>query len=93
MRFPPAGDGRAQADPANQERAESAKLTEQVKLLVKTEQRLYRSQNELDYQLTRIRALGTFSLATSIADDPGTILDRGVKLIAESFLVDVVAAR
>ena len=73
-------------------RSENAALNEQVKLLVQTEQRLYRSQNELDAQLHRIRALAGFALETSHLESPSQILARGLHVIAGTFAVEWIGA-
>ncbi len=73
-------------------RSENAALNEQVKLLVQTEQRLYRSQNELDAQLQRIRALAGFSLETSHLESPSQILARGLQVIGTTFAVEWIGA-
>ena len=44
-------------------RTENRALDEQVKLLVQTEQRFYRSQAQLDGQLVRLERLAAFALA------------------------------
>ena len=54
--------------------SENAALNEQVKLLVQTARRLYRSQNELDAQLHRIRALAGFTLGGIGTATSGAIL-------------------
>lgn len=73
-------------------RAEHAQLAEQVKLLVRTEQRLYRSQNELDVQLLRLRALARFSLDSTVDESADDVLLRALRLLSEGFAVDCVAA-
>ncbi len=73
-------------------REENAALNEQVKLLVQTEQRLYRSQNELDAQLHRIRALAEFALETSHLESPSQILARGLHVIGSTFAVEWIGA-
>jgi signal transduction histidine kinase len=71
-------------------RAENAALNEQVMLLVQTEQRLYRSQNELDSQLVRIRALARFALESSGSEPPAEIVGRAVELLSRGFALDWV---
>ena len=73
-------------------RVDNERLASQLKLLVKTEQRLYRSQNELEHQLSCIRALGSFSLETSIDEQPEVILEHALRVVTDLFLVDLVAA-
>jgi hypothetical protein len=69
-------------------RAENAALNEQVKLLVLTEQRLYRSQNELDAQLVLVRALALFALESSMLEEPGSTLSRALDLLGDNFPID-----
>ncbi|MBS2014083.1 MAG: response regulator [Deltaproteobacteria bacterium] len=73
-------------------RVDNERLTNQLQLLVKTEQRLYRSQNELEHQLACIRTLGRFTVETSIDERPDAILERAIRVVTELFLVDFVAA-
>jgi signal transduction histidine kinase len=49
-------------------------LSAQLRQLVKTESRLYRTQRQLDEQLKRINALNLFALGASRAADPTQIL-------------------
>ena len=67
-------------------------LNEQIKLLVKTEQRLYRSQNALDEQLARVRELADYSLRCSIAESQAEILERALELLRDGFHVDRAVA-
>ncbi|MEK7314645.1 MAG: hypothetical protein AAB011_00560, partial [Candidatus Eisenbacteria bacterium] len=60
---------------------ENIDLNEQVKLLVQVEQRLYRSQNELNRQLQNMRELGSFALACSGSDSAEAILERAVRVL------------
>ena len=69
-------------------RSENAALNEQVKLLVLTEQRLYRSQNELDAQLVLVRALALFALESSMLEEPAETQSRGLDLIGSCFPID-----
>ncbi len=71
-------------------REENRALNEQVMLLVQTEQRLYRSQNELDSQLVRIRALARFALESGGSEAPARILERAVALLTRSFALEWV---
>jgi signal transduction histidine kinase len=57
-------------------REENRALSEQLKRLVKTESRLYRTQRELDEQLKRINLLNLFALAAGQVSDPSEILAR-----------------
>jgi PAS domain S-box-containing protein len=72
-------------------RAENAALNEQLKLLVMTEQRLYRSQNDLDRQFERIRALAEYALHCAETDSPEEIVAGGALLLHEVFQIDEVA--
>ncbi len=65
-------------------------LDEQVKLLVRTEQRLYRSQNQVDRQLARVQGLSDYVLACSSLATPQEILAGAATLLADQFLVDRV---
>ncbi len=67
-------------------------LTEQIKLLVKTEQRLYRSQNELDRQLRRIEALSEFAIAGTAMDAPQQVIRRALDLLASQFRLNCLGA-
>ena len=64
---------------------ENRALDEQVKLLVKTEQRLYRSRLELDHQLTRTQVLEQFALECASGLEPAEILARGVRALDRLF--------
>ncbi len=71
-------------------KAENAALNEQLKLLVMTEQRLYRSQNDLDRQFDRIRALAEYALHCAQIDSPDEIVAGGALLLHELFQIDEV---
>ena len=71
---------------------ENEALNEQVKLLVKTEQRLYRSQRQLDQELQRIQLLGNFALETTGIEAPENILRRGLNLLRDCFPHSTVLA-
>ena len=77
-----------ESDELRRLRSENDALNEQIKLLVRTEQRLHRSQTELDLQLARIRALGQFSLDCTRLDTSAEILERARELLLESFHLD-----
>jgi two-component system cell cycle sensor histidine kinase/response regulator CckA len=72
-------------------RAENAALNEQLKLLVMTEQRLYRSQNDLDRQFERVRALAEYALHCAQIESPDEILTGGALLLHDVFQIDDVA--
>ena len=63
-------------------------LTEQVKLLVKTEQRLHRSQNALDRQLVRVELLSQFALRWDSGSSQTQILSDSVRLFKRLFSVE-----
>ncbi|MFN8587203.1 MAG: response regulator [Candidatus Eisenbacteria bacterium] len=69
-------------------RRENDALNEQIKLLVQTEQRLYRSQNLIDAQLDRIRALAGFALQSADGETVDDILERGVDVLWRKFALD-----
>ena len=73
-------------------RRENATLDEQVKLLVRMEQRYHRARTEHERELARIRTLGELSLACIGVEDPATILERAVELVRATFDVDAVLA-
>ena len=75
-------------------RSQNEALNEQVKLLVRTEQKLYRTQRNLDQQLTQIQALSAFALECSGLEDAGLVLDRAAELLLSVFDLDrVILAR
>jgi signal transduction histidine kinase len=76
----------------SQLRSEHETLNEQIKLLVQTEQRLYRFKNELDRQFSRIRALGDFSLECARLENPKEILARALELLLGTFNLDHAVA-
>jgi len=69
---------------------ENAALNEQIKLLVQTEQRLYRSQNELDREFSRVRALAEFALHCAEIDSVDQIVNGAALLIHGLFYVDSI---
>ena len=71
-------------------RSDNEALHEQVKLLVRTEHRLYRSQNQIDRQLARVRSLGDFVLDCPSLAQPQEILAGVTELVARHFNVDRV---
>jgi signal transduction histidine kinase len=66
-------------------RRESAKLNEQLKLLVRTEKRLYQTQNNLQDQLRRIRGLNEFALAVKRFSSPIDIVAGALDLLMPLF--------
>jgi signal transduction histidine kinase len=73
-------------------RRESAKLNEQLKLLVRTEKRLYQSQNNLQGQLRRIRGLNEFALAVKLFSLPLDIVAGALDLLMPLFSLQGVVA-
>jgi signal transduction histidine kinase len=81
---------RARADQLKLDQQQA--LTEQVKLLVKTEQRLHRSQTALDRQLARVELLSQFSLRWDSRSSEAEILADAARLFRRLFQVDRVVA-
>ena len=73
-------------------RAENAALDEQVKLLVQTEQRFYRSQTALDHQMVRIERLAAFALESSRVQTPAEVLERAIGVLEDVFDLDWTGA-
>jgi len=71
---------------------ERASLNEQVKLLVRTEQRLHRSQNALDRQLVRVELLSQFALRWDSGSSQTQILTDSVRLFKRLFSVERAVA-
>ena len=67
-------------------------LTEQVKLLVRTEHRMHRSQSALDRQLMRVELLSQFALRWDSRSSEGEILLDAMRLVRKLFHVDRIAA-
>ncbi|HXU70691.1 MAG TPA: ATP-binding protein [Polyangia bacterium] len=65
--------------------AQNLALSAQLRQLVKTESRLYRTQRQLDEQLKRINALNQFALAASRAADPVPILEQAARALMRIF--------
>jgi signal transduction histidine kinase len=66
-------------------RLESAKLNEQLKLLVRTEKRLYQTQNKLEDQLRQIRGINEFALAVKRLSSPIDIVASALDLLVPLF--------
>ena len=73
-------------------RAQNEALNEQVKLLVKTEQRLHRSQNEVDRQIARVELLNAFTLRWTGRATAADILFDASELLRKLVHVDGVRA-
>ncbi len=71
--------------------AEHADLHEQIKLLVKTEHQLHRSQSALDRQLMRVELLSQFTLRWDSQAPAAAILADAVGLFQRLFALDRVA--
>ena len=65
-------------------------LHEQIKLLVRTEHQLHRSQSALDRQLLRVELLSHFALRWDSQSAPAAILSDAVALFRRLFAVDHV---
>jgi serine phosphatase RsbU (regulator of sigma subunit) len=73
-------------------RQQNQSLKEQVKLLVKTERRLDKSQKELQRQLKGINAMTEFALAAGAASDVHAIIRRALESIFGLFALDQAVA-
>ena len=71
---------------------ENANLNDQVKLLARVEKRLYNTQNSLELQLRRIRALNDFALAAMRTASPVEILTEAINLLCPLYAVQAVVA-
>ncbi len=70
-------------------RRQNAELNDQIKLLVRTEQELYRSRTALNRELERIQALGRFALASSSElDTAAAVMDHATSLLGSVFDLD-----
>lgn len=69
-------------------RAQTATLDEQLKVLVRTEQRLFGSQRALDQQLARMRSLANLALASSPHDTMDVVVGRMRTLLTSLFRID-----
>jgi len=72
--------------------AQNRSLNEQVKLLARVEKRLYHTQNNLELQLKRIRALNDFALTAMRTASPVEILTHAIELLCPLYAVQAVAA-
>jgi signal transduction histidine kinase len=66
-------------------RHESAKLNEQLKVLVRAEKRLYQTQNKLEGQLRQIRGINEFALAVKRLSSPIEIVASALDLLMRLF--------
>jgi len=71
--------------------AEHHDLHEQIKLLIRTEHQLHRSQSALDRQLMRVELLSQFTLRWDSQAPPAAILNDAAGLFRRLFAVDHVA--
>jgi signal transduction histidine kinase len=63
-------------------------LDEQVKTLVKTEQRLFLSQRDLSRKNARLDALNDFAIDSAALDDPAAVLARAAGVLFSIFSLD-----
>ncbi len=70
---------------------QNAQLNEQVKLLVRTEKRLYATQRQVENQLHRIHALNTFALTAPQSYSEVEILNQTIELLWSLFPIHVAA--
>src|SRR6185312_8387665 len=63
--------------------SENAALNEQVKLLVKTERRLYGAQRVIETQLRRLEALAKLATRAGRVADPDRILALGLRTLVD----------
>jgi len=70
---------------AGRDDGRSARLAEQVKLLVKTEQRLTQAQREVERQLARVHALNGFALVAPHGGSPEAIAGQAIGLLWSLF--------
>jgi signal transduction histidine kinase/CheY-like chemotaxis protein len=73
-------------------RAENEALNEQLKVLVRTEQRLFRSRKALDEELANTRALAGLALLASPTDTTDDVVHRVLALLGANFHVDCALA-
>jgi signal transduction histidine kinase len=78
-------------DPAELTRENEA-LNEQVKLLVKTERRLYSAQRLIEQQLRRQEALTTLAESAETAGDPEVMLALGLQTLIDTLDADQALA-
>jgi signal transduction histidine kinase len=71
---------------------QNASLNEQVKLLLRTEKRLYQTRSNLELQLGRIRALNHFALGAMRTSSPVELLTEALDLLCPLFTVQAVVA-
>ena len=67
-------------------------LNEQVKLLVKTERRLYSAQHVIEQQLRRLEALTDLATSAARAGDPDVILELALSTLVDTLDVDQALA-
>ncbi|MCE7885180.1 MAG: hypothetical protein DYH08_15210 [Actinobacteria bacterium ATB1] len=84
MADPQSGQFKTETDP-------NAALNEQVKLLVKTEQRLHRAQADLDRKLRQTQALADLALACAEDLDASAIVESCIDTLEDLFDADDVA--
>lgn len=73
-------------------KALNAKLNDQLRLFVRTEQRLHQTQNNLELQLRRVRKLDEFALTASRSKTHDAILDHAFSVLFELWATQGVVA-
>lgn len=71
---------------------QNATLNEHVKLLLRTEKRLYQTRTDLEIELARSRALNEFALAAMQPGSPIEIVTQAIELVFPLFAVQAVVA-
>jgi len=69
-------------------RRQAEQLDDQVKQLVKAEQRLFRAQKELDRQLRRMNGVNAFALEAANAFEPRQILEAAMRVLLEHLALE-----
>ncbi|HEX6838026.1 MAG TPA: hypothetical protein VF334_15720, partial [Polyangia bacterium] len=77
---------------AQELRRENEALNEQVKLLVKTERRLYGAQRLIEAQLRRLEALAKLATHAARAEDPDRILELALRTLLDALDGDQAVA-
>jgi signal transduction histidine kinase len=70
----------------------NAELNDQLKLLARLEKRLFHTQNSLELQLRRIRALNDFALTAMPTTSPSAILTQAIELLCPLYAVQAAVA-
>lgn len=72
---------------SSSETTKTAKLTEQITKLIRSERRLYQIQGDLDEQLARINSLNKLSLIISKAPNVNNILAEGLNFLTNNYVM------